>query len=77
MALPNISELTECPKCGSAEGYERTYSVKGTMTDLMNFDGSYAEEQSSQPFDCISEKSVYKFIRCLDCKKVIAKNDRL
>lgn len=69
--LPLLSELRECPFCGSIE-YYTIDQVKGHITSRSSFDGS--EVDNDQMYEMISIKTG-KFIFCGQCQTKIARND--
>ncbi len=71
--LPNLSELQECPHCGSVEYYTKQ-RVKGEIYYRERFDGDCAE--NTHTFDSISTTWCSKFVYCVDCEVKIAKDDR-
>ncbi len=72
--LPNVSELTECPHCGSETFYYKS-RVSGIVATHVNFDGS--EVDNSGMHDGMSYESL-KFAYCSQCQRKIARyKDRI
>lgn len=69
--LPNVSELTESPHCGSGSYYYLS-TVSGHATTWVNFDGSDAD--NTEMYNGIGHKTL-KFVFCAECEKKIARID--
>jgi hypothetical protein len=67
--LPNISELTECPYCGSGSYYYLS-AVFGHTTTWVNFDGSEAD--NAEMYSGVGYRPL-KFVFCAECEKKIAR----
>ena len=69
--LPNVSELTECPYCGS-ETFYYNCKVLGTVATHVNFDGSQADNyEMHDGLRYEPMRSAY----CSQCQRKIARND--
>lgn len=71
--LPNVSELTECPYCGSTSYYYLSRPCR-YVTTWLNFDGSMAD--NTEMYSGLGLKPM-KFVYCADCHKKIARNDKV
>ena len=69
--LPNVSELKECPHCGS-QTYHYHSAVSGHITNWFNFDGTDAD--STEMYSSMNSKAL-KFVYCANCHEKIARND--
>lgn len=68
MALPNVSEVKECPYCGSDEGFHITHTVSGHAYTHYTFDGS--ESCNSEMYSGINHHT-HKYATCSKCDKRI------
>ena len=69
MALPKLSELTECPKCGYDEFYQKQ-SVKGFIYPRRRFDETEAD--NTELYNSMSCGKLQKTIYCASCQEAIA-----
>ena len=76
MSYPYITELKCCPYCGSTEGYEADIIMKGVICNNFDFNGDYTDQQPEDAYSHLREVGYHKFVRCLDCKKKIARIER-
>lgn len=69
MALPKLSELSECPKCGHNEFYQKQ-SVKGFIYPRKRFDGGEAD--NTELYNNMGYGALQKTVYCGACQKAIA-----
>lgn len=69
--LPLLSELTECPHCGSEEFYI-IEKPAGHITRRGRFDGG--ECDNTHMFECLASKPS-AWVHCGQCEEKIARND--
>ena len=65
-----MTELKECPRCGSEEYYMKQ-SVKGTAYYIFHFDGTEAD--NSDLYNNLEMTNRWKHPRCAKCGKILNK----
>lgn len=70
--LPLMSELTECPHCGSVECYTRDRAA-GHLNSRYSLDGSEVDNHDLYEGLNIAHAT---FVYCASCDEKIARNDK-
>jgi len=74
--LPNISEITECPKCGNGNNFYYSAPAKGRVVTVLRFsDKQYDPTSNEMMYQGVFEGKANKYIHCSNCLEIIAKND--
>lgn len=72
--MKDISNFTECPHCGSQEGYYVRLKVTGNAIENHNYDGSLGD--NTHIHDNLSYTTRDKFCYCIECGEKIGSGSK-